>query len=208
MKPWRPALDDWFRTHVGIISSSELFALGCSERTLRRMVARGELTTLHPGVFGTRQWPDERMQRLAAMCARDPDVLVAFTTACRSWSFRRVTDDRLHALVPHTSAITLEGVIVHRCRQIDPVDIVERPDGIRLTSPPRTLFDSADMLGLSAARSVIRLAGAASRPRGRRSGMARRPRAQSARRLSRSQGGGGRLAGVARHQDRRRRPPP
>jgi very-short-patch-repair endonuclease len=49
----------------------------------------------------------------------------------------------------------IDGIVVHRCRRIDPVDIVDRPDGIRLTSPPRSLFDSADMLGLSVARSVM-----------------------------------------------------
>ena len=32
---------------------------------------------------------------------------------------------------------------------------MERPDGIRVASPPRTLFDSADLLGISAARSVM-----------------------------------------------------
>jgi hypothetical protein len=33
--------------------------------------------------------------------------------------------------------------------------MVQRPDGIRLTSPPRTLFDSADMIGAEAATSVL-----------------------------------------------------
>ena len=49
----------------------------------------------------------------------------------------------------------MEGVVVHRCRRIDPVDVVERPDGIRLTSPPRTLFDSADMIGSESTASVL-----------------------------------------------------
>jgi hypothetical protein len=45
--------------------------------------------------------------------------------------------------------------VVHRTRRIDKVDVVDRADGIRLTSPPRTLFDAADMLGFSASRSVL-----------------------------------------------------
>ncbi len=49
----------------------------------------------------------------------------------------------------------MEGIVVHRCRRIDPTDIVQRPDGIRLTSPPRTLFDSADMIGSEATTSVL-----------------------------------------------------
>jgi very-short-patch-repair endonuclease len=49
----------------------------------------------------------------------------------------------------------MEGVVVHRCRRIDPVDIVQRPDGIRLSSPPRTIFDCADMIGFEATTSVL-----------------------------------------------------
>ena len=49
----------------------------------------------------------------------------------------------------------MEGVVVHRCRRIDPVDMVQRPDGIRLSSPPRTIFDSADMIGFEATTSVL-----------------------------------------------------
>jgi hypothetical protein len=155
MPRWRHALDEWFRTHHGVINTTQLLGLGCSLRTLRRMVASGELRRVFPGVFIGRQWPDSQLQQFGAMCARDPDVVVAFTSGCHHWGYRRVEDTRLHALVPHTSALSLDGVIVHRCRQIDPVEMVQRPDGIRVTSPPRTLFDSADMLGLSAARSVM-----------------------------------------------------
>ena len=66
-----------------------------------------------------------------------------------------MTDPRIHVLVPHGRSPEMEGVVVHRCRRIDPVDIVERADGIRLTSPPRTIFDSADMIGADATASVL-----------------------------------------------------
>jgi len=81
--------------------------------------------------------------------------MVGFTTAGRLWKYRKLGEFGVHLLVPHGCSPEMDGVVVHRCRRIDPVDIVERQDGIRLTSPPRTLFDSADMLGLSAARSVL-----------------------------------------------------
>ena len=66
-----------------------------------------------------------------------------------------MTDPLLHVLISHGHSPTLKGVVVHRCRRIDPVDIVQRSDGIRLTSPPRTLFDAADMIGRSATASVL-----------------------------------------------------
>ncbi|MEI7547633.1 MAG: type IV toxin-antitoxin system AbiEi family antitoxin domain-containing protein, partial [Actinomycetota bacterium] len=153
MAVWRRALDQWLRDHHGVISTPQLRGVGCSARTAHRMVQRGELVPLLPGVFLSAQWPCGDEQRLVAVCARNPAAVIAFTTAARYWGYRKVNDRRLHVLVPHGCSPTMPGVVVHRCRRIDAVDIVERPDGIRLTSPPRTLFDSADMLGLSAARS-------------------------------------------------------
>ena len=155
MPTWRPSFDEWLSTHQGIISNSRLQTLGCSPRTVSRMVARGDLIAMQPGVFRSRQWPAGVLQQLAAICARNPRAVIAFTTAAMLWTFRRVSDKRLHVLVPHGSSPALHGAVVHRCRRIDEVDIVERPDGIRVTSPPRTLFDSADLLGVSAARSVM-----------------------------------------------------
>ena len=100
-----------------------------------------------PGVFRSAQWPCNREQVLAAVCARNPAAMIGFTTAGQLWAWRRVSDPKIHVLVPHGCSPELDGVVVHRCRRIDPVDIVQRADGIRLTSPPRTIFDSADMIG-------------------------------------------------------------
>lgn len=155
MPIWRSAVDQWFQTHLGVISTSQLVQLGCSTRTIRRMVVRGELVTARYGVYRSSQWPASREQELVALCATNQSLLIAFTTAATLWGCRRVVDRRIHVLTPHGVSPELAGVVVHRCRRIDSVDIVERPDGIRLTSPPRTLFDSADMLGLSATRSVL-----------------------------------------------------
>ncbi|MBI4884836.1 MAG: hypothetical protein HY826_12365 [Actinobacteria bacterium] len=155
MPLWQAELDAWFRAHHGIINATALHHLGCSVRTVRRMVDRQQLTAVQPGVYLSRQWPLGREQLLAAACARNPSALIGFTSAARLWGLRRVEDRRIHILVPHGASPKLDGVIVHRCRRIDEVDMVQRADGIRLTSPPRTLFDSADLLGLSAARSVM-----------------------------------------------------
>jgi hypothetical protein len=155
MPTWQSALDEWFRTHHGVVSAEQLVKLGCPMRTIHRMAARDELVRMQHGVYRSSQWPDERMQQMAAACAASPDNLIALTTALKEWNFRRVDDTRIHVLTPHSSTPDLGGVVVHRCRQIDEVDIVRRPDGIRLTSAPRSLFDSADILGVSTARSLL-----------------------------------------------------
>jgi very-short-patch-repair endonuclease len=152
---WTVAVDEFLSSHLGVISSERLMALGCPSRTLANLVSDGELVPMLPGVFRSAQWPCNREQILAAVCARNLAALIGFTTAGQEWYLRRMMDPLIHVLVPHGRSPHMEGVVVHRCRRIDPVDIVQRPDGIRLTSPPRTLFDSADMIGAEATTSVL-----------------------------------------------------
>ena len=148
-------MDAWFSTHLGIVSVSKLVEFGCTDRNIGQLVLRGELVTMLPGVFRSAQWPCNREQILAAACARNLAAMIGFTTAGQEWDLRQMTDPLVHVLVPHGRSPEMEGIVVHRCRRIDPVDIVQRPDGIRLTSPPRRLFDCADMIGRDAAVSVL-----------------------------------------------------
>ena len=134
---WRRSMDLWFSTHLGIINASKLAELGCSDRNIGKMVDRRELVAMLPGVFRSAQWPCNREQLLAAICARNEAAIIGFTTAGQEWTYRRMMDPLVHVLITHGCSPVMEGVVIHRCRRIDPVDIVQRPDGIRLTSPPR-----------------------------------------------------------------------
>ena len=152
---WRRSMDAWFSSHLGIISVAKLVECGCGDRNIAQMVDRQELITMMPGVFRSAQWPCNREQILAAICARNLAAMIGFTTAGQLWAQRRMSDPNIHVLVPHGCSPAMEGVVVHRCRRIDPVDLVQRPDCIRLSSPPRTIFDSADMIGFEATTSVL-----------------------------------------------------
>ncbi len=155
MAQWQSAVDDWFAGHHGIAAASTLERLGMSSSTMHRLAQQKRLVRVLPGVFRSAQWPVTFEQTLAAACARNESVHIGLTTADRMWGFRGIKDRDLHVLLVHGSSPELPGIVVHRTRRLDPVDVVERPDGIRLTSPPRSLFDSADMLGFEAARSVL-----------------------------------------------------
>lgn len=153
---WRQSMAAWLSAHWGIISTAKLVELGCSERNIGQMVDRGELITELPGVYRSAQWPHGREQELGAICARNAFAVIGFTTAGQSWGMRKMMiDPRIHVLIDHGHSPEMDGIVIHRCRRVDPVDVVERSDGIRLTSPPRTLFDAADMIGDSATASVL-----------------------------------------------------
>ena len=152
---WKVAATDYISSHLGVISANRLMELGCPSRTLANLVSDGQLIPMLPGVFRSAQWPCNREQILAAVCARNLAAMIGFTTAGQEWGLRRMIDPMIHVLVPHGCSPEMEGVVVHRCRRIDPVDVVQRPDGIRVSSPPRTIFDSADMIGAEATTSVL-----------------------------------------------------
>lgn len=130
-----------------MISTRQLVAIGVSERTIRRMSTDGSLMTVLPGVFRAPTWPMGRQQLMVAGCLRNSDAALAFTTAGQLHGLRKMFDDRVHLLVPHGASPELSGVIVHRCRRIDPEDIVEIDGGMRVTSVARTLFDVGGVVG-------------------------------------------------------------
>lgn len=130
-----------------MISTRQLVATGVSERTIRRMSTDGSLMTVLPGVFRAPTWPMGRQQLMVAGCLRNSDAALAFTTAGQLHGLRKMFDDRVHLLVPHGASPELSGLIVHRCRRIDPEDIVEIDGGMRVTSVARTLFDVGGVVG-------------------------------------------------------------
>ncbi|MBU3689250.1 MAG: DUF559 domain-containing protein [Actinobacteria bacterium] len=119
------------------------------------MISRSEVQILLPGVFRSAAWPTSREQLMHAACLRNPRVAVGFTTAGQIHGLRKMTDPRVHVLVPHGSSPELEGVIVHRCRRIDDDDLVVGADGLQITSVARTLFDVGGVIGYHRVSSAL-----------------------------------------------------
>ena len=136
-----------FSQQFGMISARQLIEKGCSERTIRRMASEGALQTVLPGVFRSPSWPMGREQLMVAGCLRNSAGALAFTTAGQIHGLRKMFDDRVHLLVPHGSSPDLPGLVVHRCRKIDPEDVVPLGNGMRVTSVARTLFDVGGVIG-------------------------------------------------------------
>ncbi|MEO6125391.1 MAG: type IV toxin-antitoxin system AbiEi family antitoxin domain-containing protein [Ilumatobacteraceae bacterium] len=156
----RAKLDGWIARHGGLATMKTAVSFGYSETAVYRMVHNGDLVTVLPGTFRSSQWPPSREQLMMAICLRHPSAVISSLTAAALWNLRRVTkDSKIHILVPHSASAAFEmlddQVVVHRCRQIDKQDIVTRTDGIRLTSPARTLLDIADIVRDSAAASIL-----------------------------------------------------
>ena len=109
-----------------------------------------------PGTYRLAGAPRTPAQAAALACAAGPDVVVSHVSAGRVWRFRRLGPDRqLHVLIAGQNHRRLPDTILHRSHRIDAVDVIERPDGIRVTSPPRTVFDLASTFDDERLESII-----------------------------------------------------
>jgi very-short-patch-repair endonuclease len=151
----RPVLA-WLADHHGVIALSDLNRLGVTPKQRRLALRTGQLVRDVYGVYRLAGAPRTGAQAAALACATGPDVVVSHFSAGRQWGLRRLGhDSRLHVVIAGQNHRRLPDVVIHRSHRLDPVDVVERPDGIRYTSPPRTVFDLAGVVSDEQLESII-----------------------------------------------------
>ena len=146
----------WMRTHHATIPTGEL----ARETTLdqrRAMVASGLLERLVDGAYGFGGVDIDELAQCAALCGSRPHLVVAGPTAGRLWELRRTPRDGLvHVIAPPASNPCREPwVRAYRTALVFDDEVVRRPDGIRLTSPPRTVVDMTRYVDPWSLASVI-----------------------------------------------------
>lgn len=152
------AVLDHFEDHHGIASRSRLLELGLTDEAIKRLRSLGLIEPVLQGADRWRGQPLTELGRCAAVCAAHPGHVISGPTAGRLWGFRRLPPDRrIHVLAPPAANPTRAGwVVPYRTAAIDlDRDVVERPDGILVTSRARTTLDLARWLGDLDLLSVI-----------------------------------------------------
>jgi hypothetical protein len=154
--PVSAAYDRWMVDHHGVITLANFAELGFTRRQAQRIIAAERLVPMAAGVYRSPAHRLGRLQLMVAACLRQPQAAIASTTAGQELGIRGMKDPHVRVLVPHGARLALPGVVAQLCRGIDPVDITtRRRDGVRLTSPPRTLVDAAAVVGLRSTVSAI-----------------------------------------------------
>ncbi len=126
----------------GIVHADQLIVDGIGENSIRRLVRSGALRRVHQGVFRLATVPDTFESRCAAACIADPEAAIGGPSAANLWDMRHVFRTTTPVvLVGHDRTPVVRGVDLRRTNLLPTSHIVERHDGIRLTSPPRTWFD-------------------------------------------------------------------
>lgn len=150
-----PAVLQWLGAHHFVANRTQLRDLGLSDRQISLLLASGVLERQHRSVYRLTGTTTDLYTDALAACLASPVAVVSHTSAARLFELRKVQDRRLHISVPTDDHLRLHPAVVHRTNVLDPVDIVSRPDGIRHTSAPRTVFDLAALLHPEDLESVI-----------------------------------------------------
>jgi very-short-patch-repair endonuclease len=156
MPAFDPSVAAWLSTHHGVITRPDLLRLGVTSHQVKRLLRNRDLVPYASGVYRVVAAPETPEQQMALACAVHPGVLVSHVSAGRVWGLRALGPDRrLHITLPGRIKRIVPGAVLHWSHRVDATDVVERPDGVRLTSPPRTAFDLAWQLSDERLESVI-----------------------------------------------------
>lgn len=132
----------------GVVTRRGLLAAGASASSIDRRIRSGVLASVATGVYVVPAQADQRTALVAALAIL-PDAAVSRRAAGRLHRFA-VSGDAAQITVAHGRRVAIKGVRVHETRRWLDGDIVV-VDGLRVTSPARTLID------LAAEVSVARL---------------------------------------------------
>ena len=124
------------------MSVAQLRDLDADKQWVKRRVAMGWLVHVFRGVYGIGHPPRTRRGwYVAALLAGGERSVLSHTTAAAVHEVGSA-GRQLHLTLPR-SAKGIEGIRTHRPRTLRPEDVVI-VDGLRVTSPARTLIDLAD----------------------------------------------------------------
>src|SRR3954454_1482186 len=131
----------WAERQHGVVTRAQLVADGVGRRAIDRRIAAGLLRPLHRGVFAVGH-PALRREAwwIAAVLAAGHGAALSHRSAAALWRIRNDARTRVEVSVPkhRRSTARLE---VHAIDMA--ADEITVEDGIRVTTPARTLFDLA-----------------------------------------------------------------
>src|SRR3954447_4676031 len=132
----------------GVVGVAQLRAAGLSASAVKYRRKRGRLHRVHTGVYAVgHPRLDERGRLWAAVlaCGGPASAIARHRPAAAVWALLPEPPRADVATLKHRRSTT--RIRVHRLGDLDPRrDVVTHPDGLRVTTPTRTLIDLAAIL--------------------------------------------------------------
>lgn len=138
--------DQYFRRQHGVISRAQARAAGLSLDQIRYRVRRQSWREVHPGVYHLAAVPPTWHSRLIALVLSTGGV-ASHRCGSALWNLELYRAPRLlEVTVPFDRFVPRPGALIHRTKQWDRIDLVER-NGIPCTGVNRTILDCGAVLG-------------------------------------------------------------
>jgi very-short-patch-repair endonuclease len=130
----------------GVVTRAQLAEIGLTDPSVGRRVENGSLWRVHKGLYAVGRPSLTREGRfMAAVLSCGPAAALSHFAAAVVWGLIRERGPRIDVTVPRGGQRRRRGaVIIHRSALPD-TDVTLN-DGIRVTTPARTLIDLADVL--------------------------------------------------------------
>lgn len=141
---------------LGLVTMRQALTAGLTMAQVKHRISSGQWMRVSRGVYLLAATPASFEQAvMSVLLAAGPFAVASHRTAAQLWGFRDIRSEVIAITVPSGAVGRLAGVTYHRTDTL-PVDHwTRRPDGIRLTSPARTLLDlGADATEFEVERAV------------------------------------------------------
>jgi very-short-patch-repair endonuclease len=138
-----------------LVTRSQLETLGLSIKQIDNRLHDGRLHRVLRRVYSTVEPPLPLEVRRLALCLAIPGGVISHTAAATYWRLRGVPRDRLELTISSKRGVANTTAVIHRTNLMPAHHIVRLLDGLRLTSPARTLFDLGGLLDLETHLSAV-----------------------------------------------------
>jgi very-short-patch-repair endonuclease len=129
-----------------LVTDRQLRKHGLSRDTVAHLVQARVLTPVFRQVYSVTPGPIDDTRRSLALCLAVPHGVLSHQTAAAHWQLRRAPRGMLDLTVRAPRQVRLPDVRIHRITELDLEDVVTYANGLRVTTPARTLFDLATLV--------------------------------------------------------------
>jgi hypothetical protein len=137
----------------GNITREQLHAIGLGDGSISYWVRMGRLHRVYRGVYSVGRPPITPLERAAAaVLACGPGAALSHGSAMTLWGFTKPWETPFEVIV--LGHRRTSGINIHRSRTLARLDLT-RHRGIRVTTPARTVLDSAPQLSDHALARVV-----------------------------------------------------
>lgn len=139
-----------------MVSAAQLKACGLGRSGARHRAASSRLFRVRRSAYSLSPRWDFRAELWAALLVTQPDTAaVSHWSAAAVHGMARPHAPPFHLTIPGAGSRSLTGVVVHRARTLGCTDVAD-VDGLRVTTPARTILDIAGRADDDAVRRLIR----------------------------------------------------